>query len=309
MNEKTNFSKVIDKLPQNLTEMEKARWLYIELGKHFKYNMSVFYMSEEELGKIYNEEISIDEENSNLSICKPINQIYVLLLERMGISATVKEFPGKYTYNHVGTVIEFPKENMTIYTDLTVDLFRIQQGLRTENFAFTSPNGIYDILSRKELRDIDNKIGYTYLGLYVDEFVDRISEEMKDDETVRKYISKKGTERLHTSEKFEFLLKQMPLTKMGYVEARNFLIYLISNVFKEEDKRNISQYDLYREGNNGSKEFLNCIVIRDEEPDYYIQRDGKDILKISKDEMENLLKNGWKNRRKKEILEREDRMM
>ena len=135
----------------------------------------------------------------------------------------------------------------------------------------------------------------------MNEFVDRISEEMKNDDTVRKYISKKGTERLHTSEKFEFLLKQMPLTKMGYVEARNFLIYLISNVFKEEDKRNISQYDLFRECNDGSKEFLNCIVIRDEQPDYYIQRDGKDILKISKDEMEDLLKNGWKNRRKREF--------
>ena len=39
MEEKTNFSKLLEKMPQDLTKLEAARWLYIELGKRFRYNM------------------------------------------------------------------------------------------------------------------------------------------------------------------------------------------------------------------------------------------------------------------------------
>ena len=60
MEEKTNFSKLLEKMPQDLTKLEAARWLYIELGKRFRYNMNVFYITEEKLGEIYNEDINID---------------------------------------------------------------------------------------------------------------------------------------------------------------------------------------------------------------------------------------------------------
>lgn len=302
MEGKTNFSKILDKIPKDLTDLEKARWLYIQLGRKFKYDMNVFYMSEEEMGEQYNQNPNVDIENTNKTICKPINEIYIELLRRLGIAAELKQVSKNYTYNHVGTVIILPEQNLTIFTDLTIDLYRIQQGLMTDDFAFTSPDGEYDIISRKELKDIDNKIEYTYLNLYMNEFIDLIAKEMKDDDTVRKYISKDKDEELLTTEKFEFLLKQLPLDRMGYVEARNFLLYLINTVFKPQDKAKINQYDLFRELGNGQREFVNCIVIRENETNYYIQEDGKDLRKIDKTEMEEMLHNGWNNRKKKKIL-------
>ena len=310
MEERTNFSKLLEKIPKGLTKLEQARWLYIELGKRFRYNMNVFYISEEKLGEIYNEDINIDGDILNENICKPINIIYLELLKRVGVEGELKTLSGQYKYNHVGAVLKFD-DGLQIYTDLTVDLYCIQKSLKTNNFGYSSPEGEYDILSRKELKNIDDKIGYTFKGLYMNDFIDMIAKEMKNDEFVNKYLLKNFKANKPNniiSEKFEFLLNQIPFEQMGYVEARNFLLYLIQNIFKEEEKNHIEQYDLYKEKENADegREFLNCIIIDENNAkQYYIQSNGKEIEKLSKDKIEKLFLSGWKNKNKNLIMQEE----
>lgn len=310
MEERTNFSKLLEKIPKGLTKLEQSRWLYIELGKRFRYNMNVFYISEEKLGKIYNEGINIDEDILNENICKPINIIYLELLKRVGVEGELKTLSGQYKYNHVGAVLKFDN-GLQIYTDLTVDLYCIQKSLKTNNFGYSSPEGEYDILSRKELKNIDDKIGYTFKGLYMNDFIDMIAKEMKNDDFVNKYLFrhfKSDKPNNIISEKFEFLLKQIPFEQMGYVEARNFLLYLIQSIFKEEEKNHIVQYDLYKEKENADdgREFLNCIIIDENNiKQYYIQSNGKEIEKLSKDKIEKLFSSGWKNKNKNLIMQEE----
>lgn len=310
MEEKTNFSKLLEKMPQDLTKLEAARWLYIELGKRFRYNMNVFYISEEKLGEIYNEDINIDEDILNENICKPINIIYLELLKRIGVDGELKTLSGQYKYNHVGAVLTLD-DGLQIYTDLTVDLYCIQKSLRTNNFGYSSPEGEYDILSRRELKKIDDKIGYTFKGLYMNDFIDLVAKEMQNDDTIRKYLLrsfKNGEPTNIVSDKFEFLLKQIPFEQMGYVEARNFLIYLIQTIFKPEEKSHIEQYDLYREKEdpNVGRDFLNCIIIdENNEKQYYIQSNGKEIRKLDREKMEKLFESGWRNKNKNLIMQEE----
>ena len=299
------FSNILKKIPNNLTQIEQARWLYIELGKHFKYDMNVFYLPSEKLGETYNKKVDVDREYFEKTLCKTINEIYIELLKRLKIKSELKTFDGDYEYNHVGTVIKFD-DGLEIFTDLTVDLYRIQNGLKTNNYGYSSPEGVYDILSRIEMKKIDDKIGYTYLGLYMNDFIEIIAEEMKNQEFVEKYLPKNYGEGHVVADKFEFMLKQIPFEKLGYVEARNFLMYLIDTVFTDCEKQKIKQYDLYRELENDEREFINCIAINEQKIKFFIQEENKNIQKVDKEKMNEMFEKGWKNRHKKEILNLEE---
>ena len=257
MEEKTNFSKLLEKMPQDLTKLEEARWLYIELGKRFRYNMNVFYISEEKLGEIYNEDINIDEDILNENICKPINIIYLELLKRIGVDGELKTLSGQYKYNHVGAVLTLD-DGLQIYTDLTVDLYCIQKSLRTNNFGYSSPEGEYDILSRRELNKIDDKLGYTFRGIYTDDFIDIVSKELTNKVKVERYLlDGKRIEDCNIceviSKKLDFILNHVMFKRLGYAEGRNTLIYILQKCLSDEESKHIKQFDLIKQNENNNE--------------------------------------------------------
>lgn len=66
---------------------------------------------------------------------------------------------------------------------------------------------------------------------------------------------------------------------------------------------------MFRKENEEEKEFLNCIVIDEGDLTYYIQKDGKDVNRVEKREMEKMFENGWKHRKKDRILGSEDKIL
>lgn len=307
MKDKFVFARLLKYMPKELSELEQARWLYIQAGKRLSYDMNAFYLRDEKLGSKYNEKVDILSETDTMLVCKPINLVYIQLLRKIGIDAKLVVLDDRFEYNHVGTRIKF-KNGLEIFTDLTLDLYRIQSGMRTLNFAYTTPGGDYDILTKKELKDIDMKLGYTYRGVYIDDFFDFVSGELKNDEKVSRYLldGKKTSEVPILSiieSKLNFILKHIFFQKLGYVEGRNLLIYMLEKCLTDEEKENISQYDLVRKKMDGINEFANCIKIsKGKESIYYVKLPKEKMIKVSEDYINSLFNANWRHKKKKEIV-------
>lgn len=308
MIKKIKFIDLLKYIPEGLNDLEKARWVYIKLGKTITYDMNVFYLRDEILGDVYNQKVDINSYESTHLICKSISEIYIDLLKKLGIESELVEVSKDYKFNHVGTKIKF-NDGLIVFTDLTLDLYRIQTGMRTLNFAYTSPGDDYDILSRRELREIDNKLGYTFRGVYLDDFIDFVSEELKNEEKVKRYLlNGKEISQFNTAEiisrKINFLLTHVLPSNLGYVESRNLLLEVLGKCLTSEEIMCVNQYDLVRDTvDEFNVEFANCIKINDgRQSVYYIKLPDEEMKQVSQEGIEELFESGWKNKQKKKIV-------
>ena len=312
MKRKIKFVDLLKDIPEGLTDLEKARWLYLKLGKTITYDMNVFYLRDEVLGDVYNQKVNINSYESTHLICKSISEIYIDLLKELSIKSKLVEVSHEYQFNHVGTRIEL-ENDLIIFTDLTLDLYRIQTGMRTLNFAYTSPGDDYDILSRRELREIDNKLGYTFRGVYLDDFIDFVSGELTNKEKVQRYLlDGKDISEFDTSEivsrKINFLLKHVLPSNLGYVESRNLLLDVLGRCLTNEEKNIVKQYDLLKDKKDGTTvDFANCIKIDDGKNNiFYLKLPDEVMKKTEEKEVEALFNNGWKNKQKEKIVNNKD---
>ena len=153
-------NKILSEIPKNLTPIEKARYIYIQLGKYFSYDEKyITTESEEEKKQIFNRDIK--DVKDNKVVRTSLSKIYENMLNRVGLNAKTVLIPGK-RLGHAITELEI--DGKKYFTDLTHDLMNIKTGLKTNEFMTGNmkDNHEYTILLENELQKIDNKIGYTY---------------------------------------------------------------------------------------------------------------------------------------------------
>ena len=173
-----DYDKLIQSIPEGLNQIEIARFLYIELGKYFIYDPE--FVSEQDIEK--RREIAnrnIDEIKNNRVVCISLSNIYTELLIRCGIDAETVYDPANPNdpkdIGHAYTKIKINGKEGSI--SLTLDLTNIKVGFQTEHFLpelseelkrKAVETGRQDKLEtiltidKDALREIDNKIGYTY---------------------------------------------------------------------------------------------------------------------------------------------------
>lgn len=182
----------IANMPKSLlTNIEKARWLYIELGKRSFYDVSYGFLNkDEEQELIYTHK---NYENPNIVTCGSLTEQYEKLLEMAGISSIVIT-DGGHKY------LRFYEENGITWhkADLTNDLKNIQSNCQTSYFLQIDP---------EKLREIDKKIEYINEDKdYTDNYFEQVKE----------FIMKKG---LKGKAQLEYILEVFQLyvkpEKMG----------------------------------------------------------------------------------------------
>lgn len=257
--------KIIGSIPKNLTELETAYFVYLELGKILAQD------TEYSLTKSLSKQSRLFEAGKNINninfpnvICNSSSELYTYILNKLGIKAKVFYFKG---LEHADTIIK-TKDGNVYYANLLADLAKIQTGSRTRNFAPPSEhlNGVvYYELARKyssslkslpteELEAMDNKFGYTFHGLYMNDFIEKIKSELKNPDFVNEYILPKDItlDSCTPSEllkyKFLFLINNLNVYsesnsyKAGFSELTSFYNRLCSAVFSDEEIRKISIY-------------------------------------------------------------------
>lgn len=201
-----NLKSIIDNMPQNLSQMEKARYIYINLCKQVSYDPK--FLIANTLGEkqeLFDEDVQIESWTKDKVICSTISRLYVRLLEKTGINAkTIHNKDGEYL-GHV--FVSFENEGKNYYADPTHDILKAKTGLKTKCFG-TLPYSEQEVtkdgskhkkynfstISEDELKKMDDLLGYTCSGLYMEDAIELLRKEMQETdmsiEDKIKFISK-----------------------------------------------------------------------------------------------------------------------
>ncbi len=330
MSKVIDLDKIIEKMNttfqnKNLTELEKARYLYIELGKKLQYDINYDTDFEIKERDVYFKPIDLDNIQTNSYVCTQISKMYTELLNRAGIQATTEKTNNDIKMPHVFTSITL-KDGRKILTDLTLDLSNIQKGLMTEYFGYLDEDG-YTKIDNDELDRIDSNIGYKYKmnsnqSEYTDYFIKALKDELEDEDKLRDYIKNSYSEQEWKDYKPEYLVRYkfdvisrfLKINDMGFREGDNFLRYLYKNFFTNEEKKYFNSYkvsnEVQKEGTIVDTEEIRCYKLKaktGEGYEYYIYEKGQNLRKIDKEELRERLSRkkyiSATNRRAENLLE------
>lgn len=223
---------------KDLEELEKVRWIYIDLGKRFSFDLKFSHGGTSTQRKIYKSSSSPKklEEcfKNNIGICKSIALIFEKVLKATGTKCITRAmFDDENLCPHVNNIITL-KDGRAFFADLQRDLENIQTHSTTRRFGILVGTG-ENILSRFEMEQIDKKIKYIGPGKYYsDEYLYLLKSDMR---LFDKF-----------SDMAEFVITNLePIydTDIKYMERKNHHERLLKNLFYRDELQKIHQIDCY----------------------------------------------------------------
>lgn len=296
MNRGKKIEEIIGDIPEGLNDIEKIRYIYLKLGKYFVYNIN-FVINENEdtkQKKVYKKEINLEKIHTRKYVCSQIAYALASSINKMvpGVSAETMyranhELDEDEEYSeteHMATKIK-TKNGEKYLLDLTLDLFRIQNNLQTKEFGFSSYiDDDYDIISLREAREMDNKIGYTFNGIYMNEFINQMKKEMLDDELVKEYVIGNNIQKINHDTilkyKVDFILKNLDLRDNGPTEAKDFVVYALEEILTDSEQKRVKQFNLYKKGDT-SKMGVALRLICGEDRYYYLRKEEGNFREVN----------------------------
>ena len=273
----TKIEHIINNMPQGLSEIEKAYYIYLELGKILNENAEFVFNNSEYKEKHYNDRTNEKYEG----VCKSISELYVKILtdKRIGIEAeTVEKNPEK-PLSHVDTILKI--DGKIYIANLIADLSRIKTSRRTNWFCFdlSCPTGKravdidradylqrlgqkygkIDSLSREEVEKLDKKFGYSFFipkiqesnerGVYTEDTIKSLKEELDNPELFKKYVlhKKDVPKKDYLRYKLDFIFENIhSLTDYNanprYLENIRYYSYLAEKLLSKEENKRITAY-------------------------------------------------------------------
>ncbi|MGN1299476.1 MAG: hypothetical protein ACI4UE_05815 [Candidatus Scatovivens sp.] len=268
---------IINNMPKNLSEIEKAYYIYLELGKIVSESPQFVFTDRKGKEEHYNDKI----DDNYSGICKSISELYVSILRdnRIGISADlVRKYP-ESSITHVDVILKINGKNYIV--NLISDLSRIKTSRRVNSFCFdlSRPNddpiieeenkaylrileehyGKIDSLTRKEIEQLDKKLGYSFSvpqfskdgerGIYTEDTIELLKKEMDNPESFKKYVlhNKDVPEEELLKYKLDYIFENInKLTdynsNMNYLENIRYYLYVAKKILSPEEGKRIQAY-------------------------------------------------------------------
>lgn len=313
---KISIKDIIKNMPEGLSEIEKVRYIYIEIAKILSYKRDFLYLLDDKPMKdIYTEDITIDTiENSDYqnkisAVCKQHAEILCETLNSLceqNIKARTIGYDKK-KFKHVDTIVTVCGNSY--YLDINKDLYRVQKGMKTVGFAKNNKEideTEYQTISEEELKTIDKKIGYCKYGMYMNDAIEMLKSEMLDEENWGEYMKEYD---LNTETKqdvifkckidfiFQYLKNNLQEeNKLNIVEISAYYYEIFKRLLTNEEKDNsiIDARDIYIK--NKEKGLEDSLLYRIEMKHsilYYLYRDEeRGFVKTSLSELTEMYKNG-----------------
>lgn len=309
---KVSIISIIENMPKNLTDIEKVRYLYIEIGKIISYNVEYRHCIDTRFAKdIYDEKITIGSierknyQNKIILVCKQASEILNEALNEINIKSKCSGLEEGDQY-HVDVLVSVNNKKYSL--DLIRDAANIQKGLKTMGFATSKKtyNGINcDTITQDNLKIIDKKLGYCKNDMYMDEAILMLKEEMKNVENIKKYIlqenpslnNEKMSKDIILKYKINFIFRFIKNNlnekdKMELVEIKAFYGRIFKEILLKSERDNIKIYDFYYKKSNKinySTVFENKL---EKENVYYIYDDEqRGFIEITKEKLQEISEN------------------
>ena len=273
----TEIDTIINNMPQNISQIEKAYYIYLELGKIVSESPQFVFTNREGKERHYNDVI----DSKYYGICKSISELYVSILrdKRIGISADlVKKYP-ESPITHIDTILKIDGKNYI--TNLISDLSRIKTSRRVNSFCFDLSRpvnvpilkeenesylkrlelyyGKIDSLTRRDIEKLDKKLGYSFFipkiskederGLYTEDTIELLKKDMNNPELFKKYVlhNKDVSEEELLKYKLDYIFENInKLTDykgtMNYLENIRYYLYVAKNILSPEEGSRIQAY-------------------------------------------------------------------
>ena len=226
----------------DLSELEIVRYVYLDLGKMFKFNLDFFFGNSKTKRHIYRESGTAEgvnqSMNSQIIICKSLSNIFERIMNELGIDATTVIDPDDeklcpHVYNIVGL-----KDGRRFSVDLQSDLGNIQSHAVTKHFGLST---LFDdknlVISRYELEQIDRKLGYIdNENYYSDDYLYLLKSDIGSFESF--------------PEKARFVLENVDIYEnkdMGYFERKMKHEAMLRDLFTPLEMRRVHLIDCYSE--------------------------------------------------------------
>lgn len=283
----SEIDNIINNMPQNLSQIEKAYYIYLELGKIVSESPQFVFTDREGKEKHYNDKI----DDKFYGICKSISELYVSILrdKRIGISADlVKKYP-ESPITHVDTILKI--DGKIYIANLISDLSRIKTSNRVNSFGYDLRRpinnsrakednesylkrleryyGKIDSLTREDIEQLDKKLGYSFFipgiskederGLYTEDTIELLKKEINNPESFKKYVlhNEKVPEEEVLKYKLDYIFENInKLTdynsNMNYLENIRYYLYVARKILSPEESSRIQAY-VATTGNDISK--------------------------------------------------------
>ena len=277
---------ILKNMPNDLSDLQKARYIYIKLGGLVSFSTKYNNTTSIESGTMYNEEIDINKFNQNQVNCVMWSYLYKALLDEVGIKNEIINLGHKY--------VEFYIDDKRWVADATygnyTDLARIHNDDETTYFGVSLLKGEkhsnsinYSDIEMSKIRQIDDKLGFNIISDDKLDDLKRFIVQAKDGNIDFDSILGKKASFL---EKIEYLFCKLGVLKHGYYESKDFVFYLERVIFNNEELKNIKAVELKRTNKNRSVDIVQCIsVLHNGEYYYYLLAPNNPIVKVNKDKI------------------------
>ena len=210
-----------------MSEIEKARVLYMELNKRINYDIDYLADRSTQSTK-YNRVLSFDNLQDSNVVCKGWSELYREILLENGFDAeNVRLAGGGGQGKHVWIEITLSDGNIII-ADATdniahsIDLANSKIGLPTKGFVYTTKDNSGKRLNNinnidlvkggmKQWNDIDSKLGYNIDGMYVDDVIKEADNMFGDSNAYNNLMKEPPSKRV-----VDFLKMDLPNSLDGY---------------------------------------------------------------------------------------------
>lgn len=272
---------IISNMPSDLSNLEKAYYVYTELGKVVSENPEFVFTDRAGKETHYNDQMDTEF----YGICKSISELYVSVLKdkRIGIEAELVKKSPQSPITHVDTVLKV--DGKYYIANLISDLSKIKSSRRIDSFGAglerfdRNPKmkedyeefvkklekrfGKFATLTREQREEMDAKLGYSYLpqvskdesnelsnrGLYTEDVIELLRKDMQNPESFKKYVlhDKDVPKKEHLKYKLKYILDNINkytdyTADMNYLENIRYYIYVAKKLLPSDELNRINTY-------------------------------------------------------------------
>lgn len=280
---------IIECIPDDFNDLEKARFIYIKLGEIVNFNGTFNNSNFFHRILIKNRNIDISHFDNQLIMCHNWADIYVEMLCKVGIKAY------KQSAYHAWVIMEI--DNMHVLADATIgeynDLTRIKYCDELINFYPVSRDrNEYGVPIRTtvegfkdKLDKADYKINYQKTGLQT---IDKLKE------TINSFSSLES--------KIDYVVHYVIKDNAGFCEQFAYFMYVLSRCLEYQERIRIHTTEMIKVNDDGIFEFMRCISLeQDDCYKYYILKGGE-AYAISREQILHLVDDGYGIKNQRDIL-------
>lgn len=256
----SNLSEYIEKIKEykrqnpNITEEKLIRYVYLDLGQRFSFDLKFSFGNTKTKKSIYansrKEEDLNEAMESNIVICKSVSYILEYILKRLGVNIrTVVDADDGRKFPHMYNIVT-PKEGEEYTIDLQEDMENIQSHSFTKNYGLSVKPNKPPVIRRFDIEQMDRELGFIDdEHYYADDYLYLLKSDIG-------YFT-------DFAEKVEFVLGNIDIHEnknIQYAERKWHHEKLLKELFSGRELNKIHMIDCYQE-DGGERQYKNCIAV------------------------------------------------